>query len=68
LLLLTTLPLTDSAPYLQVYFIWMTTQAPGRLQNDNGTEFCAEVMQQLCDMFGVEMVSGAVGHPQSQVG
>ena len=51
----------------QVFFIWMTTQAPERLQSDNGTEFCAQVMLQLCKLFGVQHVRGAVGHPQSQV-
>lgn len=54
--------------YLQIYWIWMDTQRPARLQSDNGTEFCAALMNSLCDLMGVEFVHGSVGHPQSQVG
>ena len=51
---------------MQVYFIWMDTQAPARLQSDNGTEFCNWILDLLCAQFGVHHICGAVGHPQSQ--
>lgn len=45
----------------------MDTQRPARLQSDNGTEFCAALMNSLCDLMGVEFAHGSVGHPESQV-
>ena len=53
-------------PLLQVYFLWMDTQAPARLQSDNGTEFCNWILDLLCGQFGVDHICGSVGHPQSQ--
>lgn len=51
---------------LQVYFLFEGLVVPAVLQSDNGTEFCAAVMQELCAMYGVKHVQGSVGHPQSQ--
>ncbi len=51
---------------LQVYFLWDDTVVPAVLQSDNGTEFCAAIMKELCAMYGVQHVQGSVGHPQSQ--
>ena len=51
---------------MQLYHLWMNTQAPAILQSDNGTEFCAEMVEQLCAAFGVELIHGSVGHPESQ--
>ena len=51
---------------LQVYFLWENNVVPSVLQSDNGTEFCAVIMKQLCEMFGVQHIRGSVGHPQSQ--
>ena len=59
-------PPPHPAPPLQVYFLWMDTQAPARLQSDNGTEFCNWILDLLCAQFGVDHICGAVGHPQSQ--
>ena len=50
----------------QLWFTWGTTQVPGRLHSDNGTEFCAVVVQVLCQLLVVNPVHGAVGRPQAQ--
>ena len=44
----------------------MDTQAPARLQSDNGKEFTALIILELCKAFGVKLVNGSIGHPQSQ--
>lgn len=51
---------------LQIYFLWMDTMVPGKLQTDNGSEFANAILNELCDLFGVEFIHGSVGHPQSQ--
>ena len=56
----------SSHPCAQLYFIWSMTQVPGRLQSDNGTEFCNKHVDQLCKAYGVDTIHGAVGRPQSQ--
>ena len=44
----------------------MDTQAPARLQSDNGKEFVAGIILELCQAFGVTAINGAIGKPQSQ--
>jgi transposase InsO family protein len=44
----------------------MDTQAPARLQSDNGKEFIALIILELCKAFGVKPVNGSIGRPQSQ--
>lgn len=51
---------------LQLYFLWTDTQVPGVLQTDNGSEFIASRVKELCEAYGVEMRHGAVGNPQAQ--
>lgn len=46
----------------------MNTQVPNRFQTDNGSEFRAAIMVELCKKFGVKMSHGAVGHPQTKAG
>jgi len=58
---------SPSCPPLQLCKLWYNVPRPARLQSDNGTEFCAAAVKQLCKLWGVEFVQGAVGHPQSQV-
>lgn len=50
---------------MQIYNLWLDTLTPTVLQCDNGSEFGA-ALQQLCDLFGVKLIHGSVGHPQSQ--
>lgn len=52
---------------LQIYFLWMDTMVPSKLQTDNGSEFANAILNELCDLFGVQFIHGSVGHPQSQV-
>lgn len=51
---------------MQVCFIWWDTQTPGVLQTDNGSEFIAAALSNLCQACGVRLVHGSVGNPQSQ--
>jgi transposase InsO family protein len=51
---------------VQLYWLWVDTQPPCRLQSDNGMEFCAAIVAMLCKAFGVHQVHGAIGRPQSQ--
>ena len=44
----------------------MDTQVPARLQSDNGKEFVAGIILELCQAFGVTAINGAIGKPQSQ--
>lgn len=50
----------------QLYFLWTDTQVPAVLQTDNGSEFIATIVKELCEAFGVETRHGAVGNPQAQ--
>ncbi|KAI7844051.1 hypothetical protein COHA_002391 [Chlorella ohadii] len=62
-------PLATKEPLqvaIEILGIWMDTQRPARLQSDSGTEFCAAVMNKLCDLYRVQFVHGSVGRPQSQ--
>jgi len=49
-----------------VWRLWNNTQRPAKLQTDNGTEFCNDILKALCDFHGVEHIKGSVGNPQSQ--
>jgi transposase InsO family protein len=51
---------------LQLSKIWMDTQAPARLQSDNGKEFTAGIIKELCQSFGVKQIHGSIGRPQTQ--
>ncbi len=44
----------------------MDTQPPARLQSDNGKEFTANIVENLCKAYGVDIVHGAIGNPQAQ--
>lgn len=44
----------------------MDTQAPSRMQSDNGKEFTAGIVNELCAAFGVKVIHGSIGYPQSQ--
>lgn len=61
--LLCPLPAHPTPP--QIYNIWMDTQVPAVLQTDNGKEF-GNLLEELCGHFGVRLIHGSVGHPQSQ--
>lgn len=52
--------------FAQLHFLWGDTQVPKRLHTDNGLEFCASVVKQFCDSYGVQCVNGQVGNPQTQ--
>ena len=49
-----------------VYFILSDTQRPAILQTDNGSEFIAAALENLCKAYNVRLVHGSVGNPQSQ--
>lgn len=53
-------------PVLQLMLLWSDLPTPQVLQTDNGLEFCAAAMKELCEEWGVEMKHGQVGNPQTQ--
>lgn len=53
-------------PTAQLVLLWTDLPTPQVLQTDNGLEFCAAAIQELCEAFGVEMKHGQVGNPQTQ--
>jgi len=59
-------PALAPRPAAQLVLLWMDYPTPQRLQTDNGLEFCAEVIKELCEEWGVEMKHGQVGNPQTQ--
>lgn len=52
----------------QLYHTCCREGFPAIIQSDNGSEFCAALIQKFCDMFGIEHRRGAVGRPNVQVG
>lgn len=46
--------------------LWADLPTPQRFQTDNGLEFCAPTIKELCEEYGVEMKHGQVGNPQTQ--
>ena len=59
-------PLCPWAHLLQLFEIWTDTQAPSKMQSDNGKEFTAGIVNELCAAFGVKVIHGSIGYPQSQ--
>ena len=52
---------------MQLYFLWRRLgRAPVKLQTDNGLEFVAGLMKQLCEMFGVRHARSLPGCPRTQ--
>lgn len=47
-------------------FFYFDEGAPKYLQTDNGTEFIAEVIKNLCTSLGVKIIHGRLYHPESQ--
>ena len=50
---------------LQLYFQFMRTQVPAKLQTDNGLEFCGKEVTQLCALFNVKHAKSMPGHPET---
>lgn len=50
---------------MQLYFQFMRTQVPAKLQTDNGLEFCGKEVTQLCALFNVKHAKSMPGHPET---
>ena len=57
-------PRTPVVP-LQLYFQFMRTQVPAKLQTDNGLEFCGKEVKELCELFNVRHAKSMPGHPET---
>ena len=50
---------------MQLYFQFMRTQVPAKLQTDNGLEFCGKEVKELCELFNVRHAKSMPGHPET---
>ncbi|PSC73629.1 Transposon Ty3-I Gag-Pol poly [Micractinium conductrix] len=48
-----------------LYFQFMRTQVPAKLQTDNGLEFCGKEVKELCELFNVRHAKSMPGHPET---
>ncbi|PSC76780.1 xaa-Pro dipeptidase isoform X1 [Micractinium conductrix] len=48
-----------------LYFQFMRTQVPAKLQTDNGLEFCGKEVKELCELFNVRHAKNMPGHPET---
>ncbi|PSC70408.1 flagellar associated [Micractinium conductrix] len=48
-----------------LYFQFMRTQVPAKLQTDDGLEFCGKEVKELCELFNVRHAKSMPGHPET---
>lgn len=59
-------PAALPAPPPQLFHTCCREGFPAIIQADNGSEFCAWIIQKFCDLFGIELRHGSVGRPNVQ--